>query len=127
MAVLKKVKYEKFAQYFFAGKGKRESAKLAGFSEKSAHTQANKLLKIPEVKKRIEELKKESAENAKMGIDEVLTRIATIARDPNEKTKHRLTALRYAGEAHGAFIHKVDMESSPPVIVPMVINEGGKE
>lgn len=51
---------EKFAQEYWATGHGTNSAKKAGYSKKTAYSQANQLLKHPEVKKRIKELEEES-------------------------------------------------------------------
>lgn len=51
---------EKFAQEYWASGNGTQSAKNAGYSKKTAYSQASQLLKHPEVKKRIKELEEES-------------------------------------------------------------------
>src|SRR4051794_30115509 len=46
-------KYKKFADHYLATDKKKEAAIVAGFSPKSAHTEASRLLRKPEIAKYI--------------------------------------------------------------------------
>jgi phage terminase small subunit len=54
-----KVRQEKFCQAYVLYRNATESAKIAGYSEGSAHTQGHRLLQREDIKQRIEELEKE--------------------------------------------------------------------
>ena len=54
-----KIRQEKFCQAYVMYRNATESAKIAGYSEGSAHTQGHRLMQREDIKERIEELEKE--------------------------------------------------------------------
>lgn len=56
-----------------------QAAIRAGYSENGARTEAARLLKLPEVIERVEELERETAESLKITREKVLLRLADIA------------------------------------------------
>jgi len=54
-----KDKQEKFAQAYVLYRNATESAKVAGYAPRSAYNQGSRLLKLAEVRERIEDLEKE--------------------------------------------------------------------
>ena len=54
-----KIRQEKFCQAYVLYRNATESAKIAGYSEGSAHTQGHRLMQREDIKERIEELEKE--------------------------------------------------------------------
>ena len=54
-----KIRQEKFCQAYVLYRNATESAKIAGYSEGSAHTQGHRLMQRGDIKERIEELEKE--------------------------------------------------------------------
>lgn len=127
MAVLENTQYETYAQGIAAGKTKRKACIDAGYSESSAGTQSTKLSKRPEIIERIKELREEIANADIMEVEEILKRLSNIAKDESIHIKYRLTALRYAGEAKGAFIQKIEHNVTPPVILPYIIDDKREE
>jgi phage terminase small subunit len=123
MAVLKDIKYEKYAQNRFNGMGMREAAINAGFSEKSAHTQANKMEKRAEILIRIDELKQEAAEESILSMAEVLTALSEIAKDKNNPLKDRIKAYELIGQHHGAFTQNVNIGSTDIEITPVIFKK----
>lgn len=53
-----KIRQEKFCQAYIMYRNATESAKIAGYSEGSAHTQGHRLLQREDIRERIEELEK---------------------------------------------------------------------
>ena len=51
-----KIRQEKFCQAYIMYRNATESAKIAGYSEGSAHTQGHRLLQREDIRERIEEL-----------------------------------------------------------------------
>jgi len=64
-----------YARHGIAGK----AARIAGYSPKTADTQGNQLLRIPEVSAAIERYRRDQLENADVTVQQVLTELATIA------------------------------------------------
>jgi len=57
------IKQEKFCQAYAVYRNATESAKKAGYSAQSAHATGYRLLQLPEIKERIEEIEKELETN----------------------------------------------------------------
>ena len=57
------LKQEKFCQAYVLYRNATESAKIAGYSDVSAHTQGHRLVQRPDIQERIEELEKEIETN----------------------------------------------------------------
>jgi phage terminase small subunit len=57
------LKQEKFCQAYVLYRNATESAKIAGYSDTSAHTQGHRLVQRPDIQERIEELEKEIETN----------------------------------------------------------------
>ena len=57
------IKQEKFCQAYAVYRNATESAKKAGYSAQSAHATGYRLLRLPEIKERIEEIEKELETN----------------------------------------------------------------
>ena len=120
-------KKKKFADYYIKTGNATESAKYAGYSEKTAYSSGQRLLKDVEVAKYVEEqmeqLKKETIADA----DEVLQLLTSIARgetteenafiDKNGnpvivktqvKEKERIKALELLGKRYKLYVDKVE-------------------
>lgn len=80
MAKKKKItpKQERFAQAFVESCNKRQAAITAGYSEKSAHTLADRLFKNVDVRTRIEQLQAERSMKTLVTADRVLEELARI-------------------------------------------------
>ena len=120
-------KKKKFADYYIKTGNATESAKYAGYSEKTAYSSGQRLLKDVEVARYVEEtmeqLKKETIADA----DEVLQLLTQIARgqtteenafiDKNGnpvivktqvKEKERIKALELLGKRYKLYVDKVE-------------------
>lgn len=77
-----------------------DSAKKAGYSERSAYSVGQRMLKNVEIKEEIEKIQKEALEKAEITITEVLNLIADIARNgknENNKLKAMDMLMKYFG------------------------------
>ena len=120
-------KKKKFADYYIKTGNATESAKYAGYSEKTAYSSGQRLLKDVEVAKYVEEtmeqLKKETIADA----DEVLQLLTSIARgetteenafvdkngnavivETKVKEKERIKALELLGKRYKLYVDKVE-------------------
>ena len=120
-------KKKKFADYYIKTGNATESAKYAGYSEKTAYSSGQRLLKDVEVAKYVEEtmeqLKKETIADA----DEVLQLLTSIARgetseenvvvdksgnvsivETRVKEKERVKALELLGKRYKLYTDKVE-------------------
>ncbi len=77
-----------------------DSAKKAGYSERSAYSVGQRMLKNVEIKEEIEKIQKEALEKAEITITEVLNLITDIARNgksENNKLKAMDMLMKYFG------------------------------
>lgn len=87
MPALKNAKWERFAWAYVneTDGNATEAAKIAGSTAKKAGQAGYELLKYPEIQERIKELRDERWKALQMGRDEVLARLARVARyDPRK-------------------------------------------
>lgn len=78
MPELANTKREVFAQEYLVDLNAKQSAIRAGYSEKTAHSQGQRLLKDVEVEARIQELKDERAERTNVTAEKVITELAKL-------------------------------------------------
>ena len=76
-----------------------ESAKKAGYSARSAHVQASRLLKDDKVLARIEE----GLKGLQLSETDIYLELGRIGKDKSEKTADRLKAIELMGKALGIF------------------------
>lgn len=85
MPALKNAKRERFCLEYVKDFNGARAARDSGYTKKHADKAANELRSFPEVQARIEELKAESFRKLHMTRDEVMARIASVARfDPRK-------------------------------------------
>ncbi|KTB48666.1 Terminase small subunit [Dehalogenimonas alkenigignens] len=78
MPPLNKTKWELFCQQLMLGKSQAESARLAGYSPRSAYTTCSVLLRNPKIQARLKELKEQSSDTTIASVrerKEILTEI----------------------------------------------------
>lgn len=78
MPELSNAKYEAFAQEYIIDFNGAQAAIRAGYSEKTARTQASKLLTIPDISERVAELMQDRCERTQVDADYVLNRLHQI-------------------------------------------------
>lgn len=82
---------------------KKQSAVTAGYSEKSAASQANKLLKKSKIKARLKELQDEIADENKITTDRLVKNLLKIAENPDAKDADIISANREIGRLSGLY------------------------
>lgn len=103
MPILANDKHERFCQEYLVDFNASQAAIRAGYSKRSAGSQAHDLLKKPDIQARLAELKAEIAAKLEIDQEAVFRRWwETATADPNELTQHRRGACRYC---HGADFH----------------------
>lgn len=85
------IKQETFCRIYAATKNATQSAIQAGYSEKTAYSTGNKLLKKGEIQKKIKELIDEQC-NGLPDKTEIKEFWSELMRDPTQKASIRLTA-----------------------------------
>ncbi len=91
----------KFCEYYVELGNATEAAKRAGYSEKTAYSQGQRMLKNVETRNYIDELLKTSKNKRMASADEVLEFFATVMRNKDETTKNRLKAAENLAKRFG--------------------------
>lgn len=90
-------------EYMTNGRNGAQAALSAGYAKSSAKIQANKLLKMPYVIEKLEELEKEFVKNKGMEFEEILSLLEAEAKDPENKGSERIQALREYSKLKGFY------------------------
>jgi len=119
MQQAQKIKYDKFAVLVHSGMKPTEAAITCGYSEKSAVNQGSRLMKDDYVKLQIAALAadlsgklQEVAVERLMSADEVLDRLANIARSEDVADQNKIAALRLLGLNHKLFTERVEQTTT---------------
>lgn len=99
-------------EYLRHGNG-RNAAISAGYSEKSADSQASQLLKLPKIKKAIQSKEKEFEMASLITVESVLERILNIADDEEATNGEKLNALKMLGQHLAMFTDKQVITNEP--------------
>lgn len=94
-------KQKAFAEYYAACFNATEAAKKAGYSERTAYSIGQRLLKHVEVQKCLQSLSKSAHSERIATINEVLEYLTETMRDENEQRKERTKAAQLLREALG--------------------------
>lgn len=100
-------KQRAFAVEYVKDRNATQAAIRAGYSEKTAYSKGNQLLKIIEVKALIKELDDAAAARAAVTVDKIVNRLNKIAEDPHAKDADRIRADELLGKYLGMFTDKV--------------------
>lgn len=130
MPELKNKQHELFCLEIVSGKSNTQAAIGAGYSEKTAYSTANRLLKNVEIKKRIEELMEQVASEKVADAQEVMEYLTTVLRGESRSSvlclagegtqevvekppdeKERLKAAELLGKRYGLYTDKVEMDA----------------
>jgi len=108
-----------FVENYLKSFNATEAAKLAGYSERSAHAIGYELLRKPD----ISAIVKQRLENAAMSADECLARIAELARNgKTESTKAK--ALELIAKHHGALTERLEHAGGQEITFRVVYGDG---
>ena len=101
---------ERFAEYYAMTGNATESAKKAGYAERTAYSAGARLLRNVEVQQYLADLQ-EGADEARIAtIDEIKTFWTTAMRSIDNPLVHRLKASELLAKAAGAFVVEVKEE-----------------
>lgn len=98
-----------FAVEYVKDRNATQAAIRAGYSERSAYSQAHELLKKPEIQEAIKELEDAAAARAAITVDKIVERLNKIAEDPHAKDADRIRADELLGKYLGMFTDKVQV------------------
>lgn len=130
MPELKNKQHELFCFEVVSGKSNTQAAIDAGYSEKTAYSTANRLLKNVEIKNRIEELMAQIASEKVADAQEVMEYLTSVLRGESRSSvlclagegtqeviekppdeKERLKAAEMLGKRYGLYTDKLDVEA----------------
>lgn len=103
-------KQRAFTVEYMKDKNATKAAIRAGYSEKTAYSQACDLLKKPEITQAIAELEKAAQTKAGITVEKIVERINRIAEDPNTAPRDKLKADELLGKYLGMFTERVEMK-----------------
>ena len=126
-------KQKRFFQEYLIDTNATQAAIRAGYSQKTAYSQGQRLLKNVEGQKLLQEMMAEKEKELIAGQDEVLKYITAVMRadksayvigddgeeiaDKPPDTKERLKAAELLGRRYGMFTDKVSLEGKAKVVI----------
>lgn len=119
-------KQRRFAEYYASNPNATEAAKAAGYSERTAYSQGQRLLKKVEVRNHIEELQNMLASERIASVEEVKQVWTELLRSPNEKAKDRIKAGELLVKTSGALMPQTSEESGEDDVIIVVPDNGRK-
>lgn len=106
-----------FCEYYVASGNATESAKKAGYSESYARDRIHILMKNVGIRRYIEELNQNVKNNRIADMTEVKEFWTGILRDSEQRMQDRLKASEYLAKTNGAFLEKLEVKGSVPVVI----------
>lgn len=114
---------KRFAE-FYAGSGNAaEAARLAGYSEKTARSQGQRLLTDVDIMKYVRELQDKAAAGRIATMTQTKAFWSDIMHSTEEKTVNRLKASELLAKSAGAFLHLPPVANGEPAFVGEVDGE----
>lgn len=111
------VRQKAFCEYYVASGNATESAKKAGYSERTAKSIGQRLLTFVDIQSYIEELNKKIQDNRIADMTEVKEFWTETLRNNKAKMQDRLKASEYIAKTNGAFLEKLEVKGSIPVVI----------
>lgn len=96
---------KRFAEFYAASGNAAEAARLAGYSERTARSQGQRLLTNDDIAKYIREFQDQAAAGRVASMLQVKAYWSDVLNNPAEKTADRLRAGELLAKAAGAFLH----------------------
>lgn len=144
MPELKNKQRERFCLEYASGQNGTQAAIAAGYSEKTAGSKANQLLKIVEIKNRINELMEQITSEKVADAQEVMEYLTTVMRGESRSSvlclagegtqevvekppdeKERLKAAELLGKRYGLYTDKVEMDADTELCI--TVDYGAKD
>lgn len=96
---------KKFAEHYAACGNAAQAAREAGYSERTARSQGQRLLTNADISAYVKELQDKAAAGRVSSMLQVKAFWSDVLNDPTEKTADRLRAGELLAKAAGAFLH----------------------
>lgn len=122
-------KQKKFAELFAANPNATEAAKEAGYSERTARSQGQRLLTNVDIMQYIKALQEAAASERIASLTETKAFWSDVMHNPNEKTADRLKASELLAKSSGAFASAVTVRSrnGDAALIATTAEEGGND
>ena len=95
----------RFCEYYAADPNATEAAKAAGYSEKTARSQGQRLLTDVDIMRYVRELQDKAAAGRIATMTQTKAFWSDVMNDPTERTADRLKASELLAKAAGEFLH----------------------
>ena len=99
-------KQHRFVEEYQRDLNATQAAVRAGYSQKTAYSAGQRLLKHVEVSSELEAAQKRRSERSEISVDKVINELGSVAFDEHELTRDRLRALELLGKALGMFVDR---------------------
>ena len=106
-----------FCEYYVACGNATESAKKAGYSERTARSIGQRLLTNVDIQNYIKQLNIKLENNRIADMTEVKEFWTEILRDKEQRIQDRLKASEYIAKTNGAFLEKLEVKGNVPVTI----------
>lgn len=106
-----------FCEYYVASGNATESAKKAGYSERTARSIGQRLLTNVNVQNYIKQLNIKLENNRIADMTEVKEFWTGILRDSEQRMQDRIKASEYIAKTNGAFLEKLEVKGNIPVVI----------
>ena len=117
-------KQRRFAEYYASNPNATEAAKAAGYSERTAYSQGQRLLKNVEVQTHIKDLQDMLASERIASVDEVKAVWTELLRSPNERARDRIKAGELLVKTSGAFLSQTSEGTDEDDVIIVVPDNG---
>lgn len=120
---------KRFAELYAANPNATEAAKGAGYSERTARSQGQRLLTNVDILQYIQSLQDAAAAERIASLTEIKAIWSDILHDPKEKTADRLKASELLAKSSGAFASAVAVRSrnGDTAFIATTAEEGGND
>ena len=108
----------RFAEYYAASANATEAARAAGYSEKTARSQGQRLLTNADILQYVQQLQAELAAERIADVKEIRERMTEILRSRSERTGDRLKAADTLLKSAGAYVKGAKGEKDPEFAIP---------
>ena len=120
-------KQQAFADYYIQTGNATESAIKAGYSQKTAKETGYENLTKPHLQQYIEKKQKELESSRMADMTEVREFWTEVMRDIDSEMKDRLKASEMIAKTSGAFLNKVEMQTTGEQTITVIITDDDDE
>lgn len=96
-------KQQAFCDYYIVSGNATEAAKKAGYSEKTAYSIGQRLLKDVEIKNQIQQASQQVQKSRIATAEEILEYLSSVVRNTDEQTRERTKAAELLGKRYAIF------------------------